>query len=339
MKNPQDRIGETAGPYAKKKPFLQSFTAAAVLLIACLVGAKACAEGRPGFLAILFPLVLFLFFFIRRPDLIGGFLRRGIGRTVLILLTVFVIAASVISLIGIAAKHDVAADVEKHLRSANGNAPLRCRRTGRKTKGRTVLLQIDLPAGQNWDIGALSEVSVPCSVVVNGGIKAMPDLEKSPVEDLALYSAGQEWAHGGGDLTKFRRLKSLTIGKIGMEEFRKLRLPPGLKFLSLDFKGDAELDLACLSNLEDLEDLCIGSFDGSLKLKIPDAGLPRLSTLVLSGNCTGYGKLVKTTRLKRLVFQNMKVPAALLTAPEYAKIKTVIFRETTVVPDAKTAPR
>ena len=343
MKNPQDKIGETADPCAKKKPFLQSFTAVAVLLIAGLIGAKACAEGHPGFLAILFPMVLLVFLFIYRP----GVFRRGIGRAVLILLMVFVITGSVISLVGItakitkraAAKHDAAADVQKRLRRANGNAPLRCCRISPKAEARTVLLQINLPAGQNWDIGALSEIPFPCSVVVNGGIKTMPDLEKSQVEGLALYSAGQEWVHDGGDLTKFRRLKSLTLGKIAMEEFRKLQLPPGLKSLSLDFKGDAELDLACLSRLEDLEDLCIGSFDGSLKLKIPDAGLPRLSTLVLSGNCTGFENLVKKGRLKRLVFQNMKIPADLLLMPEYAKIKTVILRETVLVPNAKTAPR
>ena len=227
-------------------------------------------------------------------------------------------------------RDDVAADTRKRLRRDNGNAAIRCCGGKLETRRGPVLLQIDLPAGRFCDIKSLSEIPVPFSVVIKGDIKAMPDFANTPIVDLTLYSSGQAWIRRGGNLSKFRHLKSLTLGKIGMEELLKLKLPAGLQFFSADFTGDAELDLAFFAGAEKLETLSVGSFDGTLKLQVPETGLPQISTLILFGNCTGYEKLVKTAPLKQLVFQSMKIPHRFLLTPEVARIDRLILKDSAV---------
>ena len=228
-------------------------------------------------------------------------------------------------------KDDVAADVRKRLRRDNGNAAIRCCEVKSGARRGPVLLQIDLPAGRSCDIKSLSEIPVPFSVVIKGDIKEMPDFANTPIVDLSLYSSGQAWIRRGGDLSEFRHLKSLTLGKIGMEELLKLKLPAGLQSFSADFTGDAELDLAFFAGAEKLENLSLGSFDGTLKLQVPETGLPQISTLLLFGNCTGYEKLVKTVPLKRLIFQSMKIPHRFLRTPEVARIDRLILKDSAVL--------
>ena len=104
MKFAPEKTDRASCPRAGKRPFLQTFTTAAVFLITCLVGVKACVDGRPEFPAVLFgEFLLVVFLIVRRPGSGGRFLR-SIGTAALVLLTVFTIAASVVSLIGILKK-------------------------------------------------------------------------------------------------------------------------------------------------------------------------------------------------------------------------------------------
>lgn len=104
MKFAPEKTDRASCPRAGKRPFLQTFTTAAVFLIVCLFGIKACMDGHPGVLAVLAGMLLLVVFLIVCRKSSGSGFLRSIGTAALILLTVFTIAASVVNLIGILAK-------------------------------------------------------------------------------------------------------------------------------------------------------------------------------------------------------------------------------------------